>query len=107
MKNEFENQKWSIEKEIDGQLWINYGNQLIAKICHGELQGGKLEITQEEKDNAKLISKAPELLQSVIRLRNYLDIQINTTPSGDFRNSLTDENILTLQLINKCKGDGE
>ena len=105
MKNNFENQKWNIEKETDGQLWIDCNGELIAKICHQENSSGKLEIEQDEKDNARLISKSPEMLQLIIKLRNCLEILINITPSGGKRNSLTDENILALQLINECIGN--
>lgn len=52
--------------------------------------------------NAKLISKASELLKTVIKLQKLLDTLIMLTPTGVKRNLMTDENISTLLLIDEC-----
>lgn len=44
----------------------------------------------------------PELLEMLRILQKRLEILINLTPTGDKRNQLTEENILTLHLIQKA-----
>jgi hypothetical protein len=52
--------------------------------------------------NARLIEKAPELLEAVINLQKRLEFLINLTPSGVERNAMTDENMVAMELIYAC-----
>ena len=101
MKTNYTKGKWKVMDGHEGSNMVSYiqCNEATVATCF------RINVSDEEgKANARLISKAPELLQSVIKLRNCLEILINTTPSGGKRNSLTDENILTLKLIDECIG---
>ncbi len=72
-------------------------NEKLLTIC---LTEHNKHISQNEAiANAKLIAKAPELLETVIELQKRLSLLINMTPSGDERNKLCDENIKCLELI--------
>ncbi len=66
------NEKWFVDEESDGQLWIvsNEDETIpIMKICHKEIQIGtnsyKLEVTDKETVIAKLSSKAPEMHEAL------------------------------------------
>jgi len=72
-----------------------YEKRIIAVVKHIEGQGNEA--------NAILISKAPELFDMVVRLREHLEMLINLTPTSEKRNKLTEDNILALTLIHDIK----
>jgi hypothetical protein len=67
----------------------------------GSIWSQDMEI-EEAEANAKLISCAPEMLESLIILQKRLEFLINLTPSGTERNIMCDENVLCLDLIKKA-----
>ena len=100
MKNNFAKGVWEVHDSVAAPR-TNLNNCIIVS-C----DGGPVCIVTDNwipdrmnEANALLISKAPELLASVVKLQEKLETLINATPTGDARNALTDLNIETLKLI--------
>jgi len=78
-----------------------------TEIFPQQFKFGSFIRTEHAEEACKLAvkdSKALELLDSVISLQKKLEMLINATPTGDNRNALTEENLITLELINSCGG---
>ncbi len=66
------------------------------------VQGGSAFIGELEA-NAQLIAAAPDLLAALERDAGLANAAIAATPTGKYRNKLTELNILRLEAIAKAK----
>ena len=89
--------------------FVNYGGfvQLQIKDEYPSTLKEKTNLLDEDhyanaEDNGKLAACAPEMIEMIEKLQNQLTHLILITPSGEYRNKLTDLNIETLALIKKA-----
>lgn len=59
----------------------------------------KIYTNEQDMYNAILLASAPTLLQTLIENQKVISRAINSTPSGELRNELTEMNIKTLLAI--------
>jgi hypothetical protein len=96
MEKKFTKGKWRQAFENKKAVLCETDEKILT-ICVTDI-GNHID-QQEAIANAKLISKSPQLLETVIALQKRLELLINSTPSGDARNKMCNENILCLELI--------
>lgn len=88
---------WKVfDSEARGLCVVN--EKYTSDICRVET----LIPREEAEANAKLIASAPQLLEHLESALTAIEIAINATPSGEFRNTLTELNIQSRLAIQKA-----
>lgn len=106
-----------MEKTVAKNLLMDF---LVRKLGNKEFMAEALVINYLDNDkevqeiitpsgdngNTNIASHANELLETVINLQKILDSMILLTPTGIKRDIMTQYNIEALELIFKCKDNG-